>query len=147
MTKNKTTFTAETVSTFIQRLTDETKRTDSLALISLMEEVSGESARMFGPSIIGFGKYKYTYASGHTGEAPLIGFSPRKDAISLYVYTESDDQTDLLDRLGKFKMGKACIYVKKLADINTDVLVALMQKTIDFLSRMHERTASSDRLG
>ena len=147
MTKNKTTFTAETVSTFIQRLTDETKRTDSLALISLMEEVSGESARMFGPSIIGFGKYKYTYASGHTGEAPLIGFSPRKDAISLYVYTESDDQTDLLDRLGKFKMGKACIYVKKLADINTDVLVALMQKTIDFLSRMHERIASSARLG
>lgn len=146
MTKNKTTFTAETVSTFI-RLTDETKRTDSLALISLMEEVSGESARMFGPSIIGFGKYKYTYASGHTGEAPLIGFSPRKDAISLYVYTESDDQTDLLDRLGKFKMGKACIYVKKLADINTDVLVALMQKTIDFLSRMHERIASSARLG
>ncbi len=143
MAKNKTTYTGEEVSNFLQQVSDEQKRQDSLALIALMEEVSGEQAQMFGPSIIGFGKYAYRYASGHAGEAPLVGFSPRKDAISLYVYTGADEHRHLLDGLGKFKMGKACIYVKRLTDIDSTVLTTLMTETIAFLSNTYTRVAST----
>ncbi|GHE31756.1 DUF1801 domain-containing protein [Sphingobacterium griseoflavum] len=143
MAKNKTTYTGEEVSNFLQQLSDEQKRQDSLALIALMEEVSGEQAQMFGPSIIGFGKYAYRYASGHAGEAPLVGFSPRKDAISLYVYTGADEHRHLLDGLGKFKMGKACIYVKRLTDIDSTVLTTLMTETIAFLSNTYTRVANN----
>ncbi len=143
MAKNKTTYTGEEVSNFLQQVSDEQKRQDSLALIALMEEVSGEQAQMFGPSIIGFGKYAYRYASGHAGEAPLVGFSPRKDAISLYVYTGADEHRHPLDGLGKFKMGKACIYVKRLTDIDSTVLTTLMTETIAFLSNTYTRVAST----
>ncbi len=143
MAKNKTAYTGEEVSSFLQQVNDEQKRQDSLALIALMEEVSGEQAQMFGPSIIGFGKYAYRYASGHAGEAPLIGFSPRKDAISLYVYTGADEHRHLLDGLGKFKMGKACIYIKRLTDIDSTVLTTLMTETIAFLSHTYTRVANN----
>lgn len=101
-----------------------------------MQKVSGHAPRMWGPSIIGFGSYHYKYASGHEGDAPLIGFSPRKAAISLYVYAGylgDEKQVEMLSNLGKYKMGKACIYVKKLTDINLDVLQQMMQSTISFL--------------
>ncbi|MFD2967172.1 DUF1801 domain-containing protein [Sphingobacterium bambusae] len=143
MAKNKTAYTGEEVGNFLQQVNDEQKRQDSLALIALMEEVSGEQAQMFGPSIIGFGKYAYRYASGHAGEAPLIGFSPRKDAISLYVYTGADEHRHLLDGLGKFKMGKACIYIKRLTDIDSTVLTTLMTETIAFLSHTYTRVANN----
>lgn len=143
MAKNKTAYTGEEVGNFLQQVNDEQKRQDSLALIALMEEVSGEQAQMFGPSIIGFGKYAYRYASGHAGEAPLIGFSPRKDAISLYVYTGADEHRHLLDGLGKFKMGKACIYIKRLTDIDSTVLTTLMTETIAFLSHTYIRVANN----
>lgn len=143
MAKNKTAYTGEEVGNFLQQVNDEQKRQDSLALIALMEEVSGEQAQMFGPSIIGFGKYAYRYASGHAGEAPLVGFSPRKDAISLYVYTGADEHRHLLDGLGKFKMGKACIYIKRLTDIDSTVLTALMTETIAFLTHTYTRVANN----
>lgn len=131
MAKNKTTETTKDVNEFILEFTDsEQKRNDSRELVRLMEEVSGFQARMWGPSIIGFGTYHYKYASGHEGDAPLLGFSPRKAAISLYVSTGESGQEHLLKDLGKFTMGKACIYVKKLADINKDFLVELMKSTM-----------------
>jgi hypothetical protein len=82
------------------------KQEDSLKLLALMEQVTGFAAYMWGPSIIGFGSYHYRYKSGHEGDAPIVGFSPRKAAISLYVYTGAADQDELLAQLGKFKMGK-----------------------------------------
>ena len=88
---------------------------------------------MWGPSIIGFGSYHYKYSSGHEGDAPLAGFSPRKAAISLYVFTGLAEHEHLLKDLGKFKMGKACIYVKKLSDINLQVLATLIRETIKYL--------------
>lgn len=137
-TKNKTTSTEASVLAFIEKSADtDQKKADSFELIKLMQSVSGFEPKMWGPSIIGFGNYHYKYASGHEGDAPLIGFSPRKAAISLYVFTGLDEQLHLLDNLGKFKMGKACIYVKKLSDIDTEELKNIMQTTIQYLKEQY----------
>ena len=134
MAKNKTAETGNDVIEFIQSFADtEQKREDSLALIAIMQRISGYEPKMWGPSIVGFGNYHYKYESGHEGDAPLIGFSPRKAAISLYVYTGLPEHEPLLKDLGKFKMGKACIYAKKLSDINELALKRLIKATIDFL--------------
>jgi hypothetical protein len=133
MAKNKTAETGDDVIEFIQSFVDtEQKKEDSLALIALMQTVSGYEPKMWGPSIVGFGSYNYKYESGHEGDAPLIGFSPRKAAISLYVYTGLPEHEPLLKNLGKFKMGKACIYAKKLSDINEQSLKQLIKATIEF---------------
>lgn len=139
MAKVKTQFTADDVYAYIDDLANDQKKKDSLALIELMEEATGEPAKMFGPSIIGFGQYHYKYATGHQGDAPLLGFSPRKAAISLYVFTGCEEHKHLLEGFGKFKMGKACIYIKKLDDINLDVLKNIMQESIAFISDKYER--------
>ncbi|KGE13425.1 DUF1801 domain-containing protein [Sphingobacterium deserti] len=144
MATNKTAYTTESVSLFLQTLLDDQKQADSEALIRLMEAATGESAQMFGPNIIGFGRYAYTYASGHSGEAPLVAFSPRKSAFSLYVYTGNEQHRYLLANLGKFKIGKACIYVKRLADIDIPSLEALMQESIKFLSNTYTRVKPKD---
>jgi hypothetical protein len=133
MAKNKTTETAADVTDFIKSFASEKQQPDSFRLVELMREVSGHEPKMWGPSIIGFGQYHYRYESGHEGDAPLIGFSPRKAAISLYVSTGAENQKPLLDGLGKFKMGKACIYINKLSDIDEKKLKALMQQTIKYL--------------
>lgn len=139
MAKVKTQFTADNVYAYIDDLDNDQKKKDSLALIELMEEATGEPAKMFGPSIIGFGQYHYKYATGHQGDAPLLGFSPRKAAISLYVFTGCEEHKHLLEGFGKFKMGKACIYIKKLDDINLDDLKNIMQESIAFISDKYER--------
>lgn len=139
MAKVKTQFTSDDVYAYIDDLDNDQKKKDSLALIELMEEATGEPAKMFGPSIIGFGQYHYKYATGHQGDAPLLGFSPRKAAISLYVFTGCEEHKHLLEGFGKFKMGKACIYIKKLDDINLDVLKNIMQESIAFISDKYER--------
>lgn len=136
--KTKTKSTDEHVLTFINDFSDtEQKKEDSIELIRLMQEASGFEPRMWGPTIIGFGNYHYKYASGHEGDAPLLGFSPRKAAISLYVFTGLEEHKHLLDKLGKFKIGKACIYVKKLSDIDLDELKKLMQASIRFLNEKY----------
>src|SRR5690606_14901035 len=139
MAKNKTDFTSESVIDFIENVEDEQKRKDSYALIQLMENISGEPARMWGPSIIGFGNYHYKYAIGHEGNAPILGFSPRKSAISLYVFTGLAVHEHLLEGLGRFTMGKACIYIKKLADIDENVLKNLMKESINYISTQYTR--------
>lgn len=139
MPENKTKPSTEDVYVFIEQFADtDQKRADSHALIQLMKEVSGFEPYMWGASIIGFGSYHYKYASGHEGDAPMLGFSPRKAAISLYVFTGLDEHLPQLEKLGKFKMGKACIYVKKLSDIDTAVLTNVMKSTLDFLENTYE---------
>ncbi|MBU0934445.1 MAG: DUF1801 domain-containing protein [Spirochaetes bacterium] len=131
----KTTQTAANVSDFINRVTDEgQKRKDSFELLRLMQACSGHEAKMWGESIIGFGSYHYkSQRSRQEGDWPLIGFSPRKAAISLYVFTGAPEHEKLLEGLGQYKRGAACIYIKKLADINLEVLNTLMKTTIDYL--------------
>lgn len=138
MAKNKTEETQEDVFNFIEDFSNnDQKKKDALELVDFMERVSGFEPRMWGPSIIGFGHYHYKYASGHEGDAPLIGFSPRKTAISLYVFTGLEEHNHLLEGLGKFKKGKACIYVNKLSDIDENVLEKLIRVTIDYLREMY----------
>lgn len=130
MAKNKTLETASSVEDFIFLAVNVQRQKDSFELLKLMQEITGSEAKMWGPSIIGFGKYHYRYASGHEGVAPILGFSPRKAAISLYIYSGLEDHKYLLENLGKFKMGKACIYVNKLSDLNHEALITLMRTTV-----------------
>ncbi|MBW3519954.1 DUF1801 domain-containing protein [Flavobacterium sp. NKUCC04_CG] len=140
MAKNKTNATDVDVMDFINSYVDsEQKRQDSYALIQLMQDITGQPAKMWGPTIIGFGHYHYKYASGHEGDAPLTGFSPRKAAISLYVFTGMDEHQYLLKDLGKYKMGKACIYIKKLTDIDVRILENLIRETISFLNNTYKK--------
>jgi len=135
MAEIKTKQTNADVQEFINTFADtEQKRKDSFELLKLMQDVTGCEPKMWGPSIIGFGSYHYkSDRSSQEGDWPLVGFSPRKAAISLYVYTGSAEHEHLLQNLGKFKMGKACIYIKKLSDIDQKELKMLMKETINFL--------------
>ena len=139
MAKNKTTHTAVNVADFVNTYVDnEQKKADTFRLIELMQEWSNSQPKMWGPTIIGFGEYHYKYASGHEGDAPVIGFSPRKPAFSLYVYSNTERSKEIVDHLGKFKMSKACIYIKKLSDINIEVLKELCIESIKYISQHHE---------
>jgi hypothetical protein len=135
----KTKQTSEDVSAFIKAFADtEQKEKDGFELLKIMQEYTGMEAKMWGPTMIGFGSYHYkSDRSKQEGDWPLVGFSPRKAAISLYIYTGCAGQDELLAKLGKFKMGKACIYVKKLTDINIEVMKELMGSTIEFLQKKH----------
>lgn len=139
MAKTKTTYTGINVNDFINSYVDnDQKKTDSFRLIELMLKWSGFEPKMWGPTIIGFGNYHYKYASGHEGDAPIIGFSPRKAAFSLYVFSPTEESKKLLGELGKFKMGKACIYVKKLSDINISTLEKLSRISISYINEHNE---------
>jgi len=135
MAEIKTKKTDASVVEFINAFADtEQKKKDSFELLKLMQDFTGFEPKMWGSTMIGFGSYHYkSDRSTQQGDWPLVGFSPRKAAISLYVYTGSDDHAYLLENLGKFKMGKACLYIKKLSDINQDQLKVIMGETIKHL--------------
>lgn len=135
MAEIKTKQTNADVHEFINTFADtEQKRKDSYELLTLMQDLTGYKPKMWGPSIIGFGSYHYkSERSRQEGDWLLVGFSPRKAAISLYVYTGSTQHEHLLKNLGKFKIGKACIYIKKLSDIDQNELKNLIRETIGFL--------------
>jgi hypothetical protein len=140
MAELKTTQNNADVSEFIKSFADtEQKRKDSFELIKLMRDFTGFEPKMWGPSIIGFGSYHYkSERSRQEGDWLLVGFSPRKAAISHYVYTGAKEHEHLLDGLGKYKTGKACIYIKKLSDINPETLKKLMKETIYFLQSKYK---------
>src|SRR5690606_18224335 len=139
MAKTKTTYTGQDVTEFVNSYVDnEQKKADSFRLIELMQEWSDSEPKMWGPSIVGFGNYHYKYASVHEGDAPVLAFSPCKTALSFYVYSNTEKSEALLANLRKFKMSKACIYVKKLSDIDTDVLKELCMESIKYISEHHE---------
>jgi hypothetical protein len=130
MAENKTKPTKLSVTAFVGALTDETRRADAKALVKLMQGVSGEKPKMWGPSIIGFGSYHYRYDSGREGDAPLIGFSPRKAANVLYGTIGASESKALLPKLGKHSTGKGCLYIKKLADVDLRVLENMIVKSL-----------------
>jgi hypothetical protein len=139
MAKIKTSCTNQNVIDFINSYVDnEQKKADSFQLIELMKEWSEAEPIMWGPTIIGFGNYHYKYASGHEGDAPLLGFAPRKAALTFYIYSNTEKSKLLLADLGKFKMSKACIYVKKLSDINLSVLKKLCIESIKYIRAQKE---------
>ncbi len=130
MAENKTKPTKLSVAAFIDALTDQTKRADAKALAKLMQSVTDEKPKMWGPSIIGFGSHHYKYDSGREGDMPLAGFSPRKAATVLYIGAGFSDAEALLAKLGKHTTGKGCLYIKKLADVDQNVLETLVVKSV-----------------
>ena len=141
MAEIKTKQTTANVEDFINTFAaTEQKRKDGFELLNLMQDFTGFEPKMWGPTMIGFGQYHYkSEKSSQEGDWPLVGFSPRKAAISLYVYSGGEEQEALLKKLGKFKMGKGCIYVNKLSDIDLNILKDLMKSTITFLNSKYEK--------
>jgi hypothetical protein len=134
-TKNKTAETDADVYAFIDAFVDNAqKKKDSYQLIGMMREWSGQEPKMWGPSIIGFGSHAYRYASGHEGTMPVFGFSPRKAALTLYVYAPTKKSDRLLEKLGAYKMSKCCIYVKRLSDIDLGTLEQLCNECKEYLA-------------
>lgn len=129
MTEPKTQKTDASVEAFLESVFHDTRRQDSFRILELMREVTGESGAMWGESIVGFGTYEQVYASGETREWPLIGFSPRKQNLTLYLQPGFDAKTGLLIRLGKHKTSKGCLYLNKLADVDISVLRQLIQES------------------
>jgi Domain of unknown function (DU1801) len=130
MADNKTKPTKLSVAAFINANTDPSKRADAKALIRVMQNATGERPKMWGPSIIGFGSYHYRYDSGREGDMPLVGFSPRKAALVLYNLIACSESRALLANLGKHTTGKGCLYVKKLADVDQEVLKVMIVKSV-----------------
>lgn len=146
MYKQKTKETDSSVTEFIQQIESRTKREDALRLLAIFNETSGYTAKMWGPSIIGFGSYHYKYVTGHEGDAPLVGFSPQKTRFSLYFAAADPHRAALLKQLGKHKAGKSCVYMNKLADIDTNVLRQLILQSVHFLKKRYpEKTEGSQK--
>ncbi|WP_043932952.1 DUF1801 domain-containing protein [Bacillus sp. EB01] len=133
----KTKETDSSVIEFIESVDSLKKREDAYRLLDIFTETTGHEAKMWGPSIIGYGRYHYKYATGHEGDAPLVGFSPRKAKISLYFAPGETKRDELLGKFGKHTSGKACVYINKVADINTDVLKELITESVKFLKETY----------
>lgn len=137
MAENKTRHTGASVEEYIAARGSEQQRVDCGELIALLEEATQQPPRMWGPSIVGFGSYRYTYESGHTGEAPLVGFAIRGRELVIYVDAERDEQKALLSRLGPHRMGKSCLYFKRLSDLDRPVLQELVAASVAEVKRRH----------
>lgn len=130
MAKNKTTETIASVSDFVNAVKDPGLKADSFAVIDLMQSVSGFEAKMWGPSIIGFGSYHYVYESGREGDMPIVAFSPRSAGLVFYISLHEEEREKLLNELGKHKTEKGCITIKKLSDIKIPILKKIILTTI-----------------
>lgn len=137
MAQNKTQATKASVDEFINNVESEQKRKDAKELVTLFEAVTGEKAVMWGSSIIGFGQYHYKYDSGREGDFLMTGFSPRKTALSIYLMSGFSKHEEQLKKLGKYKTGKSCLYVKKLADIDQEVLSEMILDSIRFIKEKY----------
>jgi len=137
MAEAKTKLTEKSVDSFIATVEDGKVREDCYTIINLMEKVTGEKPKMWGSAIVGFGKYTYKYESGRSGEICMTGFSPRKANITLYVLAGFPEQAELLQDLGKHKSGKGCLYIKKLDDVNINILKSLIKESITFLKERY----------
>lgn len=137
MTENKTKATDASIEDYIASRANPQQKEDCQALMALLENLTGQSGKMWGPSIVGYGSYQYTYDSGRSGEAPLTGFAIRGRELVLYLSVDSEEQQALLTRLGKHKMGKSCLYFKQLADLNSSVLQQLIAGSITELRQRY----------
>lgn len=137
MYEPKTKETNKSVIEFIEDVESPKKREDAYKLLDIFTEITGYEAKMWGPSIIGFGAYHYKYKTGHEGDAPLVGFSPRKAKISLYFAPGDPNREELLKDFGKHTTGKACVYINKLADIDIDVLKSLISQSVKFMKETY----------
>ena len=133
----KTRPTGSSIEKYITSRASEQQRSDCAALMRLLEQVTGQPPRMWGPSIVGFGCYRYTYESGRTGEAPLTGFAIRGRELVVYVVAEGSAQKSLLARLGKHRIGKSCLYFRQLTDLDESVLEQLVAGSVAEVRRRY----------
>jgi hypothetical protein len=136
MAEIKTKQTEVNPAAFIDKVENEQRRKDGHELASLMKKVTGKPAKMWGPSIVGFDRYHYKYASGHEGDMPITGFSPRKQSLVLYLGPGLEDKK-LLSKLGKHKVGKGCLYINKLDDVDRDLLRELVIKSVEKMRKLY----------
>lgn len=137
MAENKTQRNDGDVMAYLGSVENQRRREDSLAVLKMMEEVTGERAEMWGTSIVGFGSYHYKYESGREGDFMLAGFAPRKGALTLYIMGGHERYAELMTKLGKHRTGKSCLYINKLADVDLDVLRELIAESVAHMRREH----------
>lgn len=141
MAELKTQKNTASVAAFLKKtVTDPDRRADCEAIIELMEAATKAKATMWGASIVGFGSYTYTYATGRSGDWPLLGFSPRKANLTLYIMSGFDEEPELMAKLGTFKTGKSCLYIKSLSDLHLPTLKKLMAKSIAATKKRYPST-------
>src|SRR5580765_6380035 len=133
----KTKQTTESVTKFLNSVEDEGKRKDCFNIVEIMREATGFEPKMWGSSIVGFGSYHYKYESGHEGDAPLTGLASRSNAIVLYLSSNFDQREELLAKFGKHTTGSGCVYIKKLEDVDKDVLLKMVENTIAERKKQH----------
>lgn len=135
MAELKTKKTDASVEAFLDQVEHEKKRQDSFKILEIMKDVTGEEPKMWGTSIVGFGDYQFKYESGREGSWFLVGFSPRKQNLTLYIMSGFDEYDELLEKLGKYSTGKACLYIKKLEDVDQEVLKQLVQSSVNYMKQ------------
>ena len=131
----KTKASDASVTDFLSNVDNEQKRKDCSEIVRIMEQITKEEPKMWGPSIVGFGSYHYKYESGREGDSPIMGFSPRKQNITLYILSDFERHQGLMKKLGKHSTGKACLYIKRLSDVNVDVLKELMTESLKVMKQ------------
>jgi hypothetical protein len=135
MSDAKTRPTDASVEEFLKAVEHPQRREDGFELVEMMKEITNEAPTMWGPSIVGFGSYHYKYESGREGDMPLTGFSPRKRSLTVYIMSGFEEYEDLLDKLGKHKIGKSCLYINKLSDVDKGVLKKIIKKSLKEIDR------------
>lgn len=138
MAENKTKPTKKSVTAFIKDIQDEQMRRDARKVAAMMREATGTRAKMWGASIVGFGEYHYKYASGREGDFMITGFSPRKQALTLYVIPGFRHFEALMGKLGKYKTGKSCLYIRRLSDVDEQVLKRLITASVKYMREHYE---------
>jgi hypothetical protein len=139
MAEAKTKRTNASVAAYLRQVPSEETRADCNVLVKMMRAATRSEPKMWGPSMVGFGQYHYVYASGREGDWPLTGFSPRKQALTIYVMAGFDKYPHLMKKLGTYKTGKSCLYVKRLADVDTKVLKELVTESVKFVKK-HQKS-------
>ncbi len=137
MSELKTKLNDASVDEFLAKVEPESRRNDAIEVSEMMSQLTGEPAKMWGDSIVGFGSYHYVYASGREGDWMRIGFSPRKTALTLYIMSGFSKYDALLERLGKYKTGKSCLYIKKLSDVDRNALTELMRQSLIYMKTQY----------
>jgi hypothetical protein len=139
MTDLKTKKNSASVEAFLNGVEPEQRRKDAFEVLALLKKVTGEEPAMWGSSIVGFGSYHYVYASGREGDWMRIGFSPRKNALTLYIMSGFSKYEELMSKLGKYKTGKSCLYINKLEDVDKKVLEQLMKESLKYMKKQYPK--------
>ncbi len=138
MAENKTKATRQSVTAFLNGIEHKQKRADAKKISAMMRKATGARARMWGASIVGFGEYHYKYDSGREGDLMLTGFSPRKQALTLYIMAGFSEYGSLMNKLGKYKTGKSCLYIKRLSDVDEKLLQQLIDRSVKYMRKNYE---------